>query len=142
MDWMLILDLIGQAGMSAAPVIATIIMTLAGVVFYQLTGLLPGFVRAYVEKVYRDKEALFRDAITKALINGITAAVARGKRGRDALTEAIDHAVKTNPEGVAHFQQTSNMDRQTLLTMAERAAVDLGLKLDADQVSVSVEAPH
>ena len=109
-------------------------MLIVGTLFYRLTGLLPGFVRAYVERAYREKEAIFRDAITKAIVNGVTAAANRGKTGRDVLQEAVDHAMQSNPEGVAHFTATSGMNRRTLETMAERAAVDLGIKLNADAV--------
>ena len=134
MDWTIILDFAAQAGTALAPIIATVVMMIVGTLFYRLTGLLPGFVRAYVERAYREKEALFRDAITKAIVNGVTAAVSRGTRGRDVLQEAVDHAMRSNPEGVQHFMATSNMTRQTLETMAERAAVDLNVKLDAKAV--------
>lgn len=128
MDWSIILHTIAEAGNAAAPVIASGIMVLVGVVFYQLTGFLPGFVRAYIEKVYRDNEAKMSEGITRALRNGIATAMARGMHGGDALSYAIDHAIKTRPEAVAHFKQTSNMDRQSLAVMAEAQAVDLGLK--------------
>ena len=134
MDWTIILDFVAQAGTALAPIIATVVMLIVGTLFYRLTGLLPGFVRAYVEKAYRDREAMFRDAITKAIINGVTAAANRGKTGRDVLREAVDHAMRSNPEGVQHFMTTSGMTRQTLETMAERAAVDLNVKLDASAV--------
>ena len=134
MDWTIILDFVAQAGTALAPIIATVVMLIVGTLFYRLTGLLPGFVLAYVERAYREKEALFRDAITKAIVNGVTAAANRGKRGRDVLQEAVDHAMRTNPEGVQHFMKTSGMTRNTLATMAERAAVDLGIKLDAKAV--------
>ena len=81
-----------------------------------------------------DREAMFRDSITKAITNGVTTAVNRGKRGRDVLQEAVDHAMRTNPDAVQHFMATSNMSRDTLGVMAERAAVDLGIKLDAEAV--------
>ena len=136
MDWTIIIDFAAQAGTALAPIIATVVMLIVGTLFYRLTGLLPGFVRAYVERAYREKEALFRDAITKAIVNGVTAAVSRGTRGRDVLQEAVDHAMRTNPEGVQHFMKTSGMTRNTLATMAERAAVDLGIKLDAEAVIV------
>lgn len=134
MDWTVILDLIAQGGIAIAPYIASAVMLVVGVLFYRLTGFLPGFARAYVERAYREKEALFRDAITKAIVNGVTAAANRGKTGRDVLQEAVDHAMRTNPEGVQHFMATSGMTRQTLETMAERAAVDLNVKLDAKAV--------
>ena len=134
MDWTIILDFVAQAGTALAPIISTVVMLIAGTLFYRLTGLLPGFVRAYVEKAYRDRAAVFRDAITKAITNGVTTAVNRGKRGRDVLQEAVDHAMRTNPEAVQHFTATSNMSRDTLGVMAERAAVDLGIKLDAGAV--------
>lgn len=134
MDWTVILDLIAQGGIAIAPYIASAVMLVVGVLFYRLTGFLPGFARAYIERAYREKEALFRDAITKAIVNGVTAAVSRGTRGRDVLQEAVDHAMRTNPEGVQHFMATSGMTRQTLETMAERAAVDLNVKLDASAV--------
>lgn len=134
MDWNIILDLVAQAGTALAPIIATVVMLIVGTLFYRLTGLLPGFVRAYVEKVYRDREAMFRDSITKAITNGVAAAAHRGKRGQDVLQEAVDHAMRTNPDAVQHFMATSNMTRQTLETMAERAAVDLNVKLDASAV--------
>ena len=134
MDWTIILDFVAQAGTALAPIIATVVMLIVGTLFYRLTGLLPGFVRAYVERAYREKEALFRDAISKAIVNGVTAAVSRGTRGRDVLQEAVDHAMRSNPEGVQHFMTTSGMSRDTLGVMAERAAVDLGIKLDAEAV--------
>ena len=134
MDWTIIIDFVAQAGTALAPIIATVVMLIVGTLFYRLTGLLPGFVRAYVERAYREKEALFRDAITKAIVNGVTAAVSRGTRGRDVLQEAVDHAMRSNPEGVQHFMATSGMTRQTLETMAERAAVDLNVKLEAKAV--------
>ena len=134
MDWTIILDFLAQAGVALAPIIATVVMLIVGTLFYRLTGLLPGFVRAYVERAYREKEALFRDAITKAIVNGVAAAVSRGTRGRDVLQEAVDHAMRSNPEGVQHFMTTSGMSRDTLGVMAERAAVDLGINLDAEAV--------
>ena len=134
MDWTIILDFVAQAGFALAPIIATVVMLIVGTLFYRLTGLLPGFVRAYVEKAYRDREAMFRDSITKAINNGVTTAVNRGKRGKDALQDAVDHAMRTNPEAAKHFMATSNMSRDTLGVMAERAAVDLGIKLDAEAV--------
>ena len=134
MDWNIILDFVAQAGTALAPIIATVVMLIVGTLFYRLTGLLPGFVRAYVEKAYRDREAMFRDSITKAINNGVAAAAHRGKRGQDVLQEAVDHAMRSNPEGVHHFMATSGMTRQTLETMAERAAVDLNVKLDASAV--------
>ena len=134
MDWNTILDLVAQAGFALAPIIATVVMLIVGTLFYRLTGLLPGFIRAYIEKAYRDREAVFRDAITKAITNGVTTAVNRGKRGKDVLQEAVDHAMRTNPDAVQHFMATSNMSRDTLGVMAERAAVDLGIKLDAEAV--------
>lgn len=134
MDWNTILQVIADAGHAVAPVIANVVMLVAGVLFYRATGFLPGFVRAYVERAYREKEALFRDSITRALRNGITAAVSRGKTGPDALQEALDHAMKSNPEAVAHFTRTSNMDRETLRVMAERESIDLGMKLTAPVV--------
>ena len=134
MDWAIILDFVAQAGFALAPIIATVVMLIVGALFYRLTGLLPGFVRAYVERAYREREAMFRDAITKAITNGVTTAVNRGKRGRDVLQEAVDHAMRTNPDAVQHFMATSGMNRDTLGVMAERAAVDLGIKLDAEAV--------
>ena len=134
MDWTIILDFMAQAGTALAPIIATVVMLIAGTLFYRLTGLLPGFARAYVEKAYREREAMFRDSVEKAIINGVTTAVNRGKRGRDVLQEAVDHAMRTNPDAVQHFMATSNMSRDTLGVMAERAAVDLGIKLDAEAV--------
>ena len=136
MTWDTILQFIAEAGQAVAPIIANAVMLIAGVLFYRATGFLPGFVRAYVERAYREKESLFRDSITRALRNGITAAVARGKAGPDALQEAIDHALKTQPDAVAHFARTSNMDRQVLGVMAEREAVDLGHKLTTATVVV------
>ena len=65
MDWNIILDFVAQAGTALAPIIATVVMLIVGTLFYRLTGLLPGFVRAYVERAYREKEALFRDAISQ-----------------------------------------------------------------------------
>ena len=134
MDWTIILDLVAQAGFALAPIIATVVMLIMGTLFYRLTGLLPGFVRAYVEKAYRDREATFRDSITKAITKGVKAAVNRGKRGQDVLQEAVDHAMRTNPDAVQHFTETSNMSRDTLCVMAESAAVDLGINMDADAV--------
>ena len=130
MDWTIILDFIAQAGTALAPIIATVVMLIVGTLFYRLTGLLPGFVRAYVERAYREREAMFRDAIT----NGVTTAVSRGRKGRDVLQEAVDHAMRTNPDAVQHFMKTSGMNRDTLGVMAERAAVDLGIKLEAGAV--------
>ena len=132
MDWTIILDFAAQAGFALAPIIATVVMLIVGTLFYRLTGLLPGFIRAYVEKAYRDREAMFRDSVEKAITNGVAAAAHRGKRGRDVLQEAVDHAMRSNPEAVQHFMATSNMSRDTLGVMAERAAVDLGIKLDAE----------
>lgn len=132
-----ILDFVAQAGIALAPVIASALMLIVGTLFYRLTGLLPGFVRAYIEKAYREKEAMFRASIQQAIVNGITAAVSRGKTGRDALSDALAHVLKTQPDAVRHFANTSNMDDQVLLTMAERAAVDLGVKLDANAVVVA-----
>ena len=134
MDWTIILDFAAQAGFALAPIIATVVMLIVGTLFYRLTGLLPGFVRAYVERAYREREAMFRDGITKAITNGVAAAAHRGKRGPDVLQEAVDHAMRSNPEAVAHFSKTSNMSRDTLGVMAERAAVDLGIKLEAEAV--------
>lgn len=134
MNWNIIIDFAAQAGTALAPIIATVVMLIVGTLFYRLTGLLPGFVRAYVEKAYRDREAMFRDGVEKAITNGVAAAAHRGKRGQDVLQEAVDHAMRSNPEGVHHFMATSGMTRQTLETMAERAAVDLGIKLDAEAV--------
>ena len=134
MDWTIILDFIAQAGTALAPIIATVVMLIVGTLFYRLTGLLPGFVRAYVERAYREREAMFRDAITKAITNGVTTAVSRGRKGRDVLQEAVDHAMRTNPDAVHHFMTTSGMNRDTLGVMAERAAVDLGIKLEAGAV--------
>lgn len=134
MDWTIILDFAAQAGFALAPIIATVVMLIVGTLFYRLTGLLPGFVRAYVEKAYRDREAGFRDSVEKAINKGVKAAVNRGKRGRDVLQEAVDHAIRTNPDAVQHFTETSNMSRDTLGVMAESAAVDLGIKLDAEAV--------
>lgn len=42
--------------------------------------------------------------------------------------------MRSNPEAVQHFMATSNMSRDTLGVMAESAAVDLGIKLDAEAV--------
>ena len=134
MDWTIILDFVAQAGTALAPIISTVVMLIVGTLFYRLTGLLPGFVRAYVERAYRDREAGFRDSVEKAIINGVAAAAHRGRRGRDVLQEAVDHAMRTNPDAVQHFMATSGMTRQTLETMAERAAVDLNVKLDASAV--------
>ena len=102
MDWTIILDSIAQAGTALAPIIATVVMLIVGTLFYRLTGLLPGFVRAYVEKAYRDREAMFRDAITKAITTGVAAAARRGKRGQDVLQMAVDHAMRSNPKNVAY----------------------------------------
>ena len=121
MDWTIILDFAAQAGFALAPIIATVVMLIVGTLFYRLTGLLPGFVRAYVEKAYREREAMFRDSVEKAIINGVSAALKRGSSGEDALQQAVDHAIKSNPDAVAHFSKTSNMDRAVLLTMAEGA---------------------
>ena len=134
MDWTIILDFIAQAGTALAPIIATVVMLIVGTLFYRLTGLLPGFVRAYVERAYREREAMFRDSVEKAIINGVAAAVSRGRKGRDVLQEAVDHAMRTNPDAVQHFMATSGMNRDTLGVMAERAAVDLGIKLEAGAV--------
>lgn len=138
MDWNTIMQFVADAGMAVAPVVASGVMLIIGTLFYRATGLLPGFVRAYIERAYREREAIMRDSITRALRNGITAAVSRGVSRKDALQEALDHAMKSTPEAVAHFAKTSNMDREVLLTMAEREAVDLGIKANAETV---VEAP-
>jgi len=138
MDWTSILAAIEAAGVAAAPVVASILMAIIGAVFAQLVGHLPGVVRAYVERAYREREALMADAIRKALVNGLKAALKRGASGTDALQEAIDHAMRTTPESVAHFARTSNMDRASLGVMAAGAAVDLGIALDAEAVAVPV----
>ena len=138
MDWTSILAAIEAAGVAAAPVVASILMAIIGAVFAQLVGHLPGFLRAYVERAYREREVIMADAIRKALVNGLKAALKRGASGPDALQEAIDHALKTTPESVAHFARTSNMDRASLGVMAEGAALDLGIALDADAVAIPV----
>lgn len=138
MDWTSILAAIEAAGVAAAPVVASILMAIIGAVFAQLVGHLPGFVRAYVERAYREREAIMADAIRKALVNGLKAALKRGASGPDALQEAIDHALRTTPESIAHFERTSGMDRQSLLTMAEGAAFDERIKLDAETVAIPV----
>lgn len=138
MDWQTILNAVESAGVAAAPVIASILMAIIGAVFAQLVGHLPSFIRAYVERAYREREALMADAIRKALVNGLKAALKRGASGTDALQEAIDHAMRTTPESVAHFARTSNMDRASLGVMAAGAAVDLGIALDAEAVAVPV----
>lgn len=138
MDWQTILNAVESAGVAAAPVIASILMAIIGAVFAQLVGYLPGFVRAYVERAYREREAIMAEAVRKALVNGIKAALKRGVSGPDVLQEAIDHALKTTPESVAHFARTSNMDRASLGIMAEGAALDLGIALDAEAVAVQV----
>lgn len=134
MDWTLLLNYVAEAGIALAPIVASGVMLVVGLVFYQLTGFLPGIVRAYIERIYREKESLFRDSITKALINGIKSAVKGGLSGEDALQAAIDHALKTQPEGTSHFMRTSNMDRETLRTMAAAQAVDLNIQLTSDVV--------
>lgn len=134
MDWNTILQFVAEAGHAIAPIIASGLMLIVGTLFYRATGLMPGFVRAYVERAYREREAIMRDSITKALRNGITAAMSRGVSRKDALQEALDHALKTQPDAIKHFAATSNLDRDVLLTMAEREAVDLGIKASADTV--------
>lgn len=129
MDWNTILHFIAEGATALVPVAGLIISLLVGAVFYQLTGFLPGFVRAYVDRAYREKEAIIRQSIERALLNGLNAALTRGRRGDDALTEALDHAMRTNPEGVQHFMQTSNMTRDTLKTQAAGLAYDKGIEI-------------
>lgn len=119
-----------EFGTAAVPVIGAILMGLLSAVFYQLVGYLPGFVRAYVERAYREKEALMRQAIERALLNGLNAAIAKGRSGNDALSEALDHAMRTNPQNVQHFMRTSGMTRETLATQAEGLALDRGIVLE------------
>ena len=138
MDWQFVLNGIEAVGVAAAPAIATILMAILGAVFAQLVGYLPGFVRAYVERAYREREAIMADAIRKALVSGIKAALKRGRSGRHALQEAIATAHRTTPESIAHFERTSGMDRQSLLTMAEGAAFDERIKLEAEAVAIPV----
>ena len=133
MDWNTILHYAAEFGTAAIPVIGTVLMALLSAVFYQLVGYLPGFVRAYVERAYREKEAIMRQSIERALLNGLNAAIARGRRGDDALTEALDHAMRTNPQNVQHFMRTSNMSRETLATQAKGLALDNGIVLEGDR---------
>lgn len=140
MDWNTILQFVAEAGSAVAPVVASGVMLIIGTLFYRATGLLPGFVRAYIERAYREREAIMRDSITKALRNGITSAISRGASRPDALQEALDHAMKSTPDAVAHFAKTSNMDRGVLMTMAEREAVDLGIKANAETVVEALSA--
>ena len=130
MDWNTILHYAAEFGTAAIPVIGTVLMALLSAVFYQLVGYLPGFVRAYVERAYREKEAIMRQSIERALLNGLNAAIARGRRGDDALSEALDHAMRTNPQNVQHFMRTSNMSRETLATQAKGLALDHGIVLE------------
>lgn len=125
-----ILHYAAEFGTAAIPVIGTVLMALLSAVFYQLVGYLPGFVRAYVERAYREKEAIMRAAIERALLNGLNAAIAKGRSGNDALSEALNHAIKTQPEGIQHFMRTSNMTRDTLATQAEGLALDHGIVLE------------
>lgn len=120
---------LAEFGTAAIPVIGTVLMALISAVFYQLAGYLPGFVRAYVERAYREKEAIMRQSIERALLNGLNAAIAKGRRGDDALSEALDHAMRTNPNNVQHFMRTSNMTRDTLATQAQGLALDHGIPL-------------
>lgn len=133
MDWNTILHYAAEFGTAAIPVIGTVLMALLSAVFYQLVGYLPGFVRAYVERAYREKEAIMRQSIERALLNGLNAAIARGRRGDDALSEALDHAMRTNPQNVQHFMQTSNMSRDTLATQAKGLALDNGIVLEGEE---------
>lgn len=133
MDWNTILHYVAEFGTAAVPVIGTVLMALLSAVFYQLVGYLPGFVRAYVERAYREKEAIMRQSIERALLNGLNAAIARGRRGDDALSEALDHAMRTNPQNVQHFMRTSNMSRETLATQAKGLALDNGIVLEGDR---------
>lgn len=120
--WNTIVHYVAEFGTAAIPVIATIMMGLISAVVYQLTGLLPGFLRGYADQLYRQKEAVFRDNIERALLNGLNAAVAKGYRDDDALKAAVNHAINTNPESFQHFARTSHMTPGTLKVMAEGIA--------------------
>lgn len=49
-------------------------------------------------------EARHREALQSALMTGITAALARGLRGGEAVTAAIDHAAKAGaPDAIEFF---------------------------------------
>lgn len=122
MDMTTIAQMLADAGSTLAPWVATVVMALIGALFYRATAFLPGFARAYIEGVYRANEARMRDSITRALRNGIDTAMVKGFHGGDVLSYAIDHAVRTNPEAVAHFKATSGMDRQSLEVMAQGLA--------------------
>lgn len=132
MDWNTVLHYAAEAGTAAIPVIASVAMALLSAVFYQLVGHLPGFVRAYVERAYREKEAMMRQSIERALLNGLNAAIATGRTGNDALSDALDHAMRTNPQGVQHFMRTSNMTRATLAQQAVGLARDRGIAVEIE----------
>ena len=129
--WDTIVHYLAEFGTAAIPVLATVVMALISAVIYQLTGLLPGFVRVHVERLYRDKEAQFRQNIIDALTNGLNAAVAKGYREDEALMSAVNHAINTNPESYQHFAKTSHMTPSTLKTMAEGLAERL--RIDVTQ---------
>ena len=125
--WDTVIHYLAEFGTAAIPVLATVVMALVSAVIYQLTGLLPGFIRVHVERLYRDKEAQFRQNIIDALTNGLNAAVAKGYRD----DEALNHAINTNPESYQHFAKTSQMTPSTLKTMAEGLAERL--RIDVTQ---------
>ena len=135
MDWSVITSWLFEVGVMLLPYVASAAMFVIGTLAYQLIGRLPSFLRVYAEKVYRDKEADMRRAIEQALLNGLNAALKRGRRGDDALSEAIDHAMRTNPDGVLHFTTTSGMSRDTLKTQAAGLAAATGV--DYQPLSVS-----
>lgn len=129
--WDTVIHYLAEFGTAAIPVLATVVMALISAVVYQLIGLLPGFIRVHVERLYRDKEAQFRQNIIDALTNGLNAAVAKGYRDDEALTQAVNHAINTNPESYQHFAKTSHMTPSTLKTMAEGLAEKL--RIDVTQ---------
>lgn len=127
MDWNSIANGVFEVGITLLPYVTSAVMFVVGTLVFQLIGRLPAFMRVYAEKVYRDKEADMRHAIEQALLNGLNAAIKRGRRGDDALSEAIDHAMRTNPDGIQHFTTTSGMTRDTLKTQAAGLAAATGV---------------
>ena len=125
------LHYVATFGDAAAPIIATIIASILSMLFARAVSYLPPFIRTYAEKIYREKEALFKQNITDAIRNGITTAMAKRLNGGDALSFAIDHAIRSNPEAYQHFRDTSNMTRETLGVIAGAEGLKLGIDIEA-----------